>query len=85
MPSLYRIASTGPLPRGDGSGVVVTGRPDEGGVMDVLGVDLSGPASYWQVWQWVSVSIPNLIMIIVMLLLFVGALVLPFPSGGDHS
>lgn len=53
--------------------------------MDVLGVDLSGPASYWQVWQWVSVSIPNLIMIIVMLLLFVGALVLPFPSGGDHS
>ena len=53
--------------------------------MNLLGIDLSQPASYWDIWQWVSVSYPNLIVIIVMLLLFIGALVLPFPKGKEKS
>jgi hypothetical protein len=53
--------------------------------MNQLGIDLNQPATYWDIWSWVSVSIPNLIMIITMVLLFVGALVLPFPKGKDES
>lgn len=48
--------------------------------MDTLGVALDSPAQYWQIWEWVQVSIPNLIWIVIMLLLFVGALVIPFPK-----
>ena len=53
--------------------------------MDQFGISLESPAEHWQIWEWVSVSYPNLIMIVVMLLLFVGALVLPFPKGRDDS
>ncbi len=53
--------------------------------MDLLGIDLNQPASYWDIWGWVSVSYPNLIMITAMVVLFVGALVLPFPKGKDKS
>ena len=54
-----------------------------GGVPERIVVNLDQPASYWQIWDWISVSIPNLIVIVVMLLLFVLALVLPFPKGSD--
>ncbi len=53
--------------------------------MNVLGVSLDGPAQYWVIWNWIQVSIPNLIMIVIMLLLFIGALVLPFPKGRDEA
>ena len=51
--------------------------------MDLLSISLDRPATYWDVWGWVAVSYPNLIMIVVMLALFVLALVLPFPGGED--
>ena len=51
--------------------------------MDQLGISLETPAEHWQIWEWISVSIPNLIMIVIMLLLFVGALVLPFPKSEE--
>jgi hypothetical protein len=53
--------------------------------MELLGISLDQPASYWQIWDWISVSIPNLIMIVIMVALFVLALVLPFPKGTDES
>ena len=53
--------------------------------MNQLGASLDHPASYWQIWEWIQVSVPNLIMIVIMLLLFVAALVLPFPKGEDVS
>jgi hypothetical protein len=53
--------------------------------MELLGISLDHPASYWDIWNWVAVSYPNLIMIVVMLALFVLALVLPFPGGKDES
>jgi hypothetical protein len=53
--------------------------------MNLFAIDLNQPATYWQIWDWIQVSIPNLIMIIIMLTLFVGALVLPFPKGRDES
>ena len=53
--------------------------------MDQIGISLDQPASYWQIWEWIQVSIPNLIMIIIMLALFVLALVLPFPKGHEES
>jgi hypothetical protein len=53
--------------------------------MELLAFSLDQPATYWDIWSWVAVSIPNLIMILVMLGLFVLALVLPFPGGKDES
>jgi hypothetical protein len=50
-----------------------------------LAVSLEQPASYWKVWEWIQVSYPNLIMIGLLILLFVLALVLPFPQGEDVS
>lgn len=38
------------------------------------------PASYVP-WGWLSISVPNLIVILVMITLFVLALVVPFPKG----
>lgn len=43
---------------------------------------LDAPAHYFS-WGWLSVSLPNLVMILIMITLFVLALVLPFPK--DHS
>ncbi|HET9649811.1 MAG TPA: hypothetical protein VFP34_16480 [Microlunatus sp.] len=41
-------------------------------------------ASYLE-WGWLSISIPNLIVILVMILLFVLAIVVPFPKDrGDR-
>ncbi len=45
---------------------------------------VSDPATYVG-WGWLSVSIPNLIVILVMIVLFVLAIVLPFPKGRDKS
>jgi hypothetical protein len=53
--------------------------------VDQLGISLDQPASYWQIWEWISVSVPNIIVIVTMLLLFVVALVAPFPKGKDVS
>jgi hypothetical protein len=51
--------------------------------VNALAVSLDQPASYWQIWEWIQVSIPNLIVILLLLLTFVLALVLPFPKGSD--
>ncbi len=40
---------------------------------------MNGSASYLE-WGWLSISVPNLIVILVMILLFVLAIVLPFPK-----
>lgn len=53
--------------------------------MDILGISLDQPATYWQIWEWVSVSIPNLLWILAMTGLFVGALLIPFPKGKGRS
>ena len=53
--------------------------------MNLLAINLDQPASYWQIWEWIQVSIPNLIVIVIMLLRVVLALVLPFPKGKDES
>jgi hypothetical protein len=50
--------------------------------MDLLAISLDQPATYFE-WGWLSISVPNLIVAIVMLLLFVGALVIPFPMPKD--
>ncbi len=44
---------------------------------------MDAPAPYFH-WGFVQISLPNLVVIGVMLLLFVLALVLPFPSHGDR-
>jgi len=51
--------------------------------MDLVAVSLDQPATYWQIWDWISVSIPNLIVSLVIVGLFVGALVVPFPKGKE--
>lgn len=43
---------------------------------------MDGPVPYFQ-WGFIQISLSNLVVIAVMLLLFVLALVLPFPGHGD--
>jgi hypothetical protein len=50
--------------------------------VDLLAVNLEDPASYLT-WGWLSISIPNLIIALVIVGLFVGALLIPFPKGRD--
>jgi hypothetical protein len=51
--------------------------------LDILtAMSLNSPATYLQ-WGWVGISIPNLIVMLVTVLAFVLALVLPFPKGDD--
>ena len=40
---------------------------------------MNGSANYLE-WGWLSISVPNLIVILVMILLFALAIVLPFPK-----
>jgi hypothetical protein len=47
--------------------------------MALLAVSLNGPAKYFN-WGFISISVPNLIMIGLIIVLFVLALVIPFPS-----
>lgn len=51
--------------------------------MNALAVSLDQPASYWQVWEWIQISVPNLVVVLALLAVFVLALVLPFPKGRD--
>jgi hypothetical protein len=52
-------------------------------------VDASTNAADYLTWGWLSISVPNLIVIVAMITLFVLALVLPFPKdrhdAGDDS
>ena len=48
---------------------------------------MDGPAPYFH-WGFVQISLPNLVVIGVMVLLFVLALIMPFPGHadpGDHG
>ncbi|MEO9256275.1 MAG: hypothetical protein ABI305_12075, partial [Tepidiformaceae bacterium] len=45
---------------------------------------MNTPAPYLH-WYFVLISVPNLVLIIVMLALFALALVAPFPSHGKHD
>jgi hypothetical protein len=47
--------------------------------MALLAVSLNGPAKYLN-WGFLSISVPNLIMVALIVVLFVLALVLPFPT-----
>ena len=42
---------------------------------------MDGPAPYFQ-WGFLQISLPNLVVICVMIVLFVLALVVPFPGHG---
>ncbi|MCX6429613.1 MAG: hypothetical protein NTX12_01310 [Actinobacteria bacterium] len=44
-----------------------------------LAISLKGPAKFFN-WGFISISIPNLIMIGLIVVLFVLALVIPFPT-----
>jgi hypothetical protein len=52
------------------------------------GVDLNHPAWYLH-WGFLQISAANLIVIVLMLVIFALAILLPFPKGGrkkgDHS
>jgi len=50
--------------------------------MTALG-GMNDQATYLHV-GWVSISVPNLIVIVVMLVVFVLAIVLPFPKGRER-
>lgn len=52
--------------------------------MVLQAISLNGPAKYFN-WGFISISIPNLIMIALIVVLFVLALVVPFPTHNDHS
>jgi hypothetical protein len=45
---------------------------------------VNGPARYLD-WGWLSISVPNLIVILVMIVLFVAAILLPFVKDRDKS
>lgn len=47
--------------------------------MVFLAISLDHPAKFFN-WGFISISIPNLIMIGIIIVLFVLALVVPFPS-----
>lgn len=42
---------------------------------------MDSPAPYIH-WGFILISLPNLVLILVMLLIFIGALVVPFPHHG---
>jgi membrane protein YqaA with SNARE-associated domain len=47
-------------------------------------IDLNGPGSYLD-WGWVHVSWANAVVILLMIVAFVLALVLPFPGHGSKD
>ena len=49
--------------------------------MVVAAAALAGTGNYLQ-WGWFSISLTNLLIIVAMLVIFVLALLLPFPHGG---
>ncbi len=50
----------------------------------LISAALDNPATYFS-WGWLQISVGNLVVILVMLVLFVLALVLPFPGGHDEG
>jgi ABC-type polysaccharide/polyol phosphate export permease len=44
---------------------------------------VNGPAPYLH-WGFILISLPNLVLIAVMVVLFVAALIVPFPHGAGH-
>jgi hypothetical protein len=52
-------------------------------MLDLVGA-LNNPAHYLH-WGWIAVSIPNLVVILIMLVVFALALLLPFPGHGDDE
>lgn len=52
--------------------------------MNILAIDLNAPATYFTVGPF-SISMGNLIMIGVSIVLFIAALVLPFPGHDEES
>ncbi len=53
--------------------------PKKGRDMVFLAISLDHPAKFFN-WGFISISIPNLIMIGIIFVLFTLALVVPFPS-----
>jgi len=47
--------------------------------MALLALSLNGPAKYLN-WGFISISLPNVIMIALIIVFFVLALVIPFPT-----
>jgi hypothetical protein len=45
---------------------------------------MNDPATYLT-WGWLSISVPNLLVIVLMVVLFVLAIALPFPKDRDQS
>ena len=45
---------------------------------------MDSPAQYFQ-WNFILISVPNLLVIAGMIVLFALALVLPFPHGGKNG
>jgi hypothetical protein len=45
---------------------------------------IGDPATYLH-WGWVQISVPNLVVMLVTIAVFVLALVLPFPHDGDEE
>jgi hypothetical protein len=52
--------------------------------MDLLAAALDQPATYLE-WGWLSISVPNLIVLMIMVVLFVAALLIPFPKDGEDG
>ncbi len=52
--------------------------------MVLQAISLDGPAKFFN-WGFISISIPNLIIIVLIVILFVLALVVPFPTHKEHS
>jgi hypothetical protein len=48
--------------------------------LDAAPVDLNGPGHYLH-WGVIQISVANLVVIAIMVLIFVLAIVLPFPKG----
>ncbi len=52
-------------------------------MLELVGA-LNSPAHYLN-WGWIAVSIPNLVVILIMFVVFALALLLPFPGHGDDE
>ncbi len=52
--------------------------------MSIQAISLSGPAKFFN-WGFISISIPNLIMIGLIFAFFILALVVPFPVSNKHQ
>jgi hypothetical protein len=68
-----------------GEHVPVPPSAEEKPLMDAISVSGALPDSApYLTWGWLSISVPNLIVILVMIALFVLAILLPFPKDRDR-